>query len=93
MPDPLKLKIGDRVRFVSLPEEWKNTEYFVHKDCRKFMSRLIKRNRSSRVCEMDDSGYPWIAARLRVGKRVEHHKWLITESSGWVPVIPRSPAR
>ena len=29
MPDPKSLRVGDRVRFVSLPEEWDDPGYVV----------------------------------------------------------------
>jgi hypothetical protein len=37
MPEPKKLKIGDRVKLVSLPEEWKRPDFGVQRDSVEFM--------------------------------------------------------
>jgi hypothetical protein len=66
MPDPNALRIGDRVVFTSLPNEWSNPLYPVPPESLAFMRRLIRRGRSSRVCKIDPTGGPWIRAIFRV---------------------------
>jgi hypothetical protein len=43
MPDPKSLKVGDRVRFVSIPTEWSAPGYVVPREDMTFMKRMIKR--------------------------------------------------
>lgn len=90
MPDPLLLKVDDRVRFVSIPEEWSQPGYQIQRYSVQFMKKLIRRTWPSRVKELDDSGYPWIEARIRERGRLVYHSWLITESTGWRQVHRRS---
>lgn len=83
MPDPKKLKVGDRVRFVSLPEEWRDPQYTVLPESVEFMEVMIARSWPSRVFEIDEFGTPWIAARIRKHGQYEHHAWGIFEETGW----------
>lgn len=83
MPDPKKLKIGDRVKFVSLPDEWKAPKYFVHAESVAFMEAMIARTGSSRVNMIGEDGCPWIDARVKNKGVMEHHSWDIREESGW----------
>jgi len=90
MPDPRTLQIGDRVRFVHLPDEWKAPGQSVHAESVRFIEALIARGRSSRIAGIDDHGIPWFDARVpRDDGTMEHHSWGITESSGWRLVRPR----
>jgi hypothetical protein len=83
MPSPRRLRVGDRVRFVSLPEEWNAPGYTIHKSSVEFMKRMIRRGRSCRIAFIEGGG-PWIVARLRCkdGRR-EYHQWRIIEKTGW----------
>ena len=83
MPDPKTLKVGDLVRFVSLPEEWSRPGYTLHRDSKAFMKKMIKRRWPSRVYEIDEYGHPWIAARVRERGRYVSHIWAIMEETGW----------
>ena len=83
MPDPKELKPGDRVRFVSLPEEWKNLQVKVPEEDVAFMRTMVLRRWPSRICEIDEYGTPWIEARIRRKGNVEHHRWGIHERTGW----------
>ena len=83
MPSPRRLKVGDRVRFVSLPEEWEQPGYRVHASSIRLMNVLIRRGRPCRVARVEHGG-PWIDARLRGRNgRVERHSWMIREKTGW----------
>ncbi|MBN1589639.1 MAG: hypothetical protein JW888_09000 [Pirellulales bacterium] len=83
MPDPKKLKVGDRIKFVSLPDEWQDQEFTIHEDDVEFMKIMIARNWPSRVYEIDEYGKPWIYARVRSEDGWEHHTWGICEKTGW----------
>jgi hypothetical protein len=90
MPDPRSLKVGDLVRFIALPEAWSRPDYHVHRESVAFMKELIRRSWPSRVCAIDEYGYPWIRARVRQRGVIHHHHWLITESTGWRRVNRRT---
>ena len=87
MPDPKKLKVGDRIRFVSLPDEWQDPKFTIFEEC---MEIMISRNWPSRIYEIDEYGTPWITARVRVKGQIEHHTWEISEATGWRLVGKRS---
>jgi hypothetical protein len=89
MPDPKLLKVGDRVRFVSIPTEWSAPGYDVPREDMTFMKRMIKRTRPSRVYQLDYLGYPWIRAVMRHGKKTVYHFWMISDSTGWRKVSRR----
>lgn len=90
MPDPSELKIGDLVQFTSLPDEWSQPEFFVHKETVAFMKKLIRRTWPSRIYRIDEHGTPWIAARTRRRKGWEYHWWGIFERTGWRKVTRRT---
>ena len=83
MQDPQELRVGDRVRFIALPEEWSRPGYTVHRSSISFMKMLIRRQFPSRVYQIDKYGTPWIAARIRRKGRIEYHTWGILEATGW----------
>lgn len=87
MPDPGELKVGDLIRFISLPEEWNREGHHVHKESVEFMQAMIRRKWPSRIAEIDEHGIPWISARIKRRGRIEHHTWGIFESTGWRKVI------
>ena len=90
MPDPKKLEVGDRIRFVSLPEEWHDAQFTVHPETVEFMNVMISRTWPSRVFKIDEFGTPWIDARIRRNGRIEYHSWGIYEETGWRVVRRRS---
>ncbi len=91
MPDPQKLKIGDRVRFVSMPEEWDEPGYVIHKETVDFMKIMIRRTWPSRVRELDENGTPWIYARVRDNDGTyQWNSYGIFEQTGWRRVVKRS---
>jgi len=91
MPDPLLLKVGDFVRFVRIPDEWSQSGHHVPRETMAFMKKMIRRSWPSRISQLDDSGYPWVEARIRERGKLMHHIWLITESTGWRRVRRRTP--
>jgi hypothetical protein len=93
MPDPKRLKVGDRVRFIALPEEWQIPNRCIPRDSITFMRRMIRRRYPSRVARISDEGYPWIDAQMVQRGKKHYHSWLITESTGWRLVRRRSTGR
>ena len=89
MPNPKNLKINDKVKFVSIPEEWSAKDYRVFPEDIKFMKKLIKRSWPCRICEMDQYGNPCIHIKLKNKDKYEYHSWSITEKTGWIKIIPR----
>jgi hypothetical protein len=83
MPDPKKLKINDRIRFIDYPDEWNIPKYTVSRESKRFMKQMLRRKFSSRICKIDEYGHPWIAARFKVKGKIEHHSWRIVENTGW----------
>ena len=89
MPDPRQLKVGDRVRFVSLPEAWQHPKYRVDSESRELIELLIARRRPCRISRITEDGYPWIDARVRrPDGTIAYHSWGIYESTGWRLVRP-----
>ncbi|NLS92407.1 MAG: hypothetical protein GXX96_09610 [Planctomycetaceae bacterium] len=93
MPDPKDLKLGDKVRFISRPDEWSQPDYCIDSDDIVFMDRLIVRGYPARVCRIDEHGNPWIQVRLKSDFEYEHDTWSIMESSGWIKVVPRKASK
>lgn len=84
-----RLRVGDRVRLVSMPIEFDSPGYYLHADTRRVYKRLIARKRSIRVNRIDERGRPWIECRFRVNTgRWETH-FLLVNHGGWVRVKPR----
>lgn len=89
MPDPSKLKVGDRIRFVTLPDEWSQPGYRLPRESMAFMKHMLKRSYSLRIVQIDEYGVPWISARIRDRGRVKRHTWGILENTGWRKVERR----
>ncbi len=83
MPDQKKLKIGDRVKFVVLPDEWDAPGCSINDEDVTFMQAMIARKGASRVFRIDEEGFPWIKARIKNLCGIEHHDWGIFEQTGW----------
>ena len=90
MPDPKKLKVGDRVRFVCLPEEWNDPDRSLPRDSCRFMKQMIRRRFSSQIAWKDDDGFPWLVAKIRERGGYKEHWWGILESTGWRKVRRRA---
>jgi len=89
MPDPRDLKVGDRVRFVSEPEEWADPKCTVPSEDVALMKAMIARSWPSRICRIDENGVPWIEARMGGKGGIEYHSWCIHEKTGWRQVRKR----
>jgi len=85
-----KLRVGDRVRFVSMPTEFSRPGYYVHRDTLRVYRRLIQRRRAVRVVYLDDWKLPWIRCQFRCKDgRIEYHSLAINHD-GWDRVRPRA---
>ncbi|MBL8852116.1 MAG: hypothetical protein JNG89_20755 [Planctomycetaceae bacterium] len=93
MPDPQTLKVGDRIRFTELPEEWSRKDSTTPADTIRFMKKMIRRSNPSRGCEIDEYGQPWIHAFTVERGRRQFHSYAIFELTGWRRVIKRPPKR
>lgn len=85
-----QLRVGDRIRLIAEPPEWRRPGYHVPACTRRLVRRLIARGRPLRIREVDEWGAPWIQCRFRrPGEGWEHHFLAITEG-GWVRVRGRT---
>jgi hypothetical protein len=85
-----QLKVGDRIRFVEEPPEWRRPDYHLPPGTRRLVRGLIARRRPLRIYEVDEWGAPWIRCRFRrTNGEWEHHFLAITEG-GWVRVRSRA---
>jgi hypothetical protein len=81
------IKIGDRVRILSLP----NQDKFIHKDTIKAYNNLIKRGRSLRIYTVDKYGNAWFNFKLKTrnGKWEYHSMAIYKQDDNWVKVNSR----
>ncbi len=87
-----RLKVGDHIRIVHLPDEFARVGYQIHRDTLSAYRRVIERRRPLRVYEIDDWGLPWVHFRLRrKNGRWEFH-YLAVNHDGLVKV-KRRPRR
>ena len=85
-----ELAVGDRIRVVHLPSGIDAPGYTFHPDTRRLYLRLIARRRSVRVCEIDETGLPWIRCRFRRKNGTWEHHWLAVNDDSWVRVRSRT---
>jgi hypothetical protein len=85
------LRVGDRIRLVAEPPEWRQQPGYQLPPCtRRLWRLLIARRRPLRIYEVDEWGVPWARCRVRGRGGWEHHYLAIVEG-GWVRVRPRRP--
>jgi hypothetical protein len=83
------LRVGDLIRLTSMPEEFSQPGYFLHRDTRRVYQRLINRRRPLRIYMHDEFGRPWIRCRF-LEKDGWHYHGLMFNHDGWVRVKHRS---
>lgn len=82
------LRVGDRIRLVAEPPEWRRPGYQLPPCTRRLWLLLMGCRRPLRVHEVDEWGAPWVRCRVRKpGCGWEHHHLAIVEG-GWVRVKP-----
>ncbi|GDY13882.1 hypothetical protein LBMAG53_27600 [Planctomycetota bacterium] len=89
MPNAMTLKVGDWIKYVDRPLEWKSKRFRVNRWDIEFLDKLIARGRWQRISKIDEYGTPWIFVRLKYNNHYEHHTWAIFESSGWIMKSPQ----
>lgn len=85
-----KLRIGDRIRILSVPGA-EIPNYVLLPETRSAYRKLISRGRSLRICEIDQYGQPWFQFRFRRKDGTwEHHSMCVTpDDDNWVLVKHR----
>jgi hypothetical protein len=86
----MKLKVGDRIRILSVPGEGV-PDYVIQKDTVRAYKKLIARGRSVRIKWIDENGQPWYEFRFkRKNGRWEYHAMAIMSGDdNWIRVMPR----
>ena len=84
MPDPKSLKVGDKIRFISIPLEWNESGFQVLPESKEFMNDLIKQNAVVVKIRIDEYCNPWFEVDICSGKSNGENSWAVFESSGWV---------
>lgn len=85
MPNPKTLRIGDKIKFIERPDEWKAPGFIIFPECTEFMDQLIKQTLICTIQEIDEFGQPWIHANVETSD-TEEHTWAIMEQTGWIKV-------
>lgn len=80
---PAKLKIGDRIRIVNVPDN------ATHPDTQKCFQMLIDRGYSQRISEIDEFGFPWISAKFFINGQWVGESLAIFDDGSWVKVEKR----
>jgi hypothetical protein len=84
-----EVRVGDRIRLVAEPPEWRQPGYHLPPCTRRLWLLLMARRRPLRVCEVHAWGAPSVRCRVRMPSGGwEHHDLAIVEG-GWVPVQSR----
>jgi hypothetical protein len=85
-----KLKVGDRIRILSVPGEGV-PNYYIHRDTTRVFKKLIARNRAVRVSEIDEYGQPWYICKFkkRHGRFETHFLAILDGENNWVLVKRR----
>jgi hypothetical protein len=82
MPSPKKLKVNDKIVFVSIPKEWERKDFQLLDEDKEFMLILIKRKRKLKVTRICDHGHPWIDFKISINGEIEYHSWAVLENTG-----------
>ena len=87
--NPKELKIGDRIRILSVPHGTDAEYYWISKDTVRVFKKIIARKRSVRISEIDEDGTPWYTCKFkRKNGTWEWHYMAVLEGDGdnWVKV-------
>lgn len=81
-----ELRVGDGVRPVADPPEWRQSGYHLPAETGALWKLLVARGRPLRVCEVDKWGSPWVRCRVRTANGGWEHHFLALTHGGWVRV-------
>jgi hypothetical protein len=84
------LKVGDRIRIIELPGRGV-PGYYLHPETERAYKKLIARNRSVRIADIDEYGLPWyhFGLRRKNGRWVWHSMNVCDGDDNWVLVKRR----
>jgi hypothetical protein len=91
MPDRTKLKIGDRIRLLRVPQgdveqrERERREGAEHAGCTAdTIERIIAQDPVVTISSIDEHGLPWFDYELKSPSgEIEHHSLAIMEDESW----------
>jgi hypothetical protein len=81
------LRVGDRIRFVSMPTGFSSNN--CHEETLEAYRTLIARRRPVRVSKFDEFNMPWIQFRVQLSDGRWNHHSLLINHDGWVRVRSR----
>ena len=85
-----KLRVGDRVRIVSVhPVEQQRYEQGGGDFTVRVLRRLVKKRSIRTIAWIDDLGYPWFNYSFRHRGKMEDHSMSLGEGDWWVSVKPK----
>lgn len=87
----MKLKIGDRIRIISVPGK-DNESYVIHPETVIIYEKLIKRNRFVTISEIDEDGTPWFTYMFKNknGTLKYHFLSVCASDNNWIRVRQKS---
>jgi hypothetical protein len=84
MPDRRKLKVGDKIRIISVPSGDRG-------ETAKVLQEIVDRGRPVRIFQIDEYKMPWFIVHiLRKNGRREIHSLAIMEDDSWRYVRARN---
>jgi hypothetical protein len=84
MPDPKLLKVGDKIKYLSVPSEWGNPDLKVYPESREFMDDLINQGSIVVINRIDEYSNAWFDVVIFNGKSQGENTWAVFEMSGWI---------
>lgn len=84
MPDPRKLKIGDRIKYIARPAHWHRSDCTVGNEDIAFIDTIIRRKYWQRISNIDQNGNRWFRAILTIKNERIYHSWAVLERTGWI---------
>jgi hypothetical protein len=84
-----KIRVGDQIRIVRMPEAFSRPGYRVHADTKWVFKKLIARGRPLRVSEIDEQGLPWVNCRFRMSNGTWRYDSLAIDNDAWEKVKKR----
>src|SRR5437867_1199257 len=89
-----ELRVGDRIKINAVPGRG-DSNYYLHSDTKRVYKKLMARQRSVRIREIDEFGTPWYTCRFkRPNGTWERHSLAVCDSdNNWARVARRNTQR